>query len=391
MTTVDPKPVRFHRHARPEPGSDPDAIVGSRVELQLLTTLRCNLKCTYCSESVGDVVGSAGHVSYTLDQLDAFIRTHLAGREIYVTFYGGEPTLNKPYMAEVMDRYPGFRFQLQTNGTLLRKLPERVLRRLSNVLVSVDGGEATTDGFRGRGIYRQVMRNVEAVRGRLGGTVTARVTLSSGETTLAELDALLEVFDYVYFQFVAGDAYGPEAMAAKRRLAGELAHRFFRDPALYRMIPLMGIVRNKVLPSRAAEQCAGRTMCRVSTHIINVMPDGRIFPCPDMLYLPEMQQGDVVGNWLRRSPLQPHPSMPCGECEAFAWCRGNCMKNLHIAYAKGEERWRREVTDPICELIRHLGREIDRHDPAAWYERAPLPVRKELRDCEVYEYVEVMP
>ncbi len=167
-------------------------------------------------------------MAYSLDQLDAFIRTHLAGREIYVTFYGGEPTLNKAYMAEVVDRYPTFRFQLQTNGTLLRKLPPRVLARLSNVLVSIDGGEGVTDGYRGRGIYRQVMRNVEAVRGKVGGTLTARVTLSSAETTLEEIDALLEVFDYVYFQFVAGDVYGPRAMARKRELVSGLVDRFFR-------------------------------------------------------------------------------------------------------------------------------------------------------------------
>jgi len=68
-------------------------IVGNRVELQLLTTLTCNLKCTYCSLGVGDMVGSQGKVSYTTDALDAFIAKHLAGREIYVTFYGGEPTL----------------------------------------------------------------------------------------------------------------------------------------------------------------------------------------------------------------------------------------------------------------------------------------------------------
>jgi radical SAM protein with 4Fe4S-binding SPASM domain len=391
MTTADPKPVRFFHAPHPDPTSDADAIVGGRVELQLLTTLRCNLKCTYCSESVGDVVGSDGHVGYSLDQLDGFIRTHLAGREIYVTFYGGEPTLNKAYMAEVMDRYPTFRFQLQTNGTLLRKLPPRVLARLSNILVSIDGGEGITDGYRGRGIYRQVMRNVEAVRGTVGGTLTARVTLSSEETTVEEIDALLEVFDYVYFQFVAGDAYGPQAMVRKRELVSGLVDRFFDADSLYRMIPLMGIVRNKVLPTRAAELCAGQTQCRVSTHIINVLPDGRIFPCPDMLYLPEMQQGDVIGNWLKRSPLQPHPAMPCEGCEAFTWCRRNCMKNLHLAYARGDEAYRRDVTDPICELVRHLGREIDRRDPAAWYQRASLAVRKEVRDCEVYEYVEVMP
>ena len=131
------------------------AILGNRVELQLLTTLRCNLKCSYCSLGVGDVLGSQRNVTYSLDALDAFIATHLNGHEIYVTFYGGEPTLNPDLMIEVMQRHPGFRFQLQTNGTLLDGLPDRVLARLSNVLVSIDGGEQVTDGHRGRGIYRR--------------------------------------------------------------------------------------------------------------------------------------------------------------------------------------------------------------------------------------------
>ncbi len=391
MLTTEVKPIPLLRTPRIPPVSDPEPIVGKRVELQLLTTLRCNLKCTYCSESVGDVVGSDGHVSYSFAQLEEFIQTHLSGYEVYVTFYGGEPTLNKAYLAQTMARYPEFRYQLQTNGTLLDALPEQVLGRLSNILVSVDGGENVTDGYRGRGIYRQVMKNVAAVRDKVGGALTARVTWSNDRTTFDELDALLETFDYVYFQFVAGAAYTPESMANKRAVMEALVDRFFSHPDLYRMIPLMGIVRNKLLPSRANELCAGQTQCRVSTHIINVMPDGRIFPCPDMLYLPEMQQGDLIGNWLKKSPLQAHASMPCQTCEAYAWCRGNCMKNLYLAYVKGDERYRRQVTDPICELLRDLGRMIDARDPQAWYASAGNAVRKELRDCEIYEYVEVMP
>lgn len=391
MLSTEVKTIPLHRSTRPEPVSDAQAIVGQRVELQLLTTLRCNLKCSYCSESVGDVVGSDGHVSYRFEELEAFIDKHLVGKEVYVTFYGGEPTLNKAYMAQVMEHYPAFRFQLQTNGTLLDALPETVLARMSNILVSIDGGESVTDGYRGRGIYRQVMKNVAAVRGKVGGTLTARVTWSSDDTSFEELDALLDSFDYVYFQFVAGEAYTPESMARKRVVLEQLVERYFAHPELYRMIPLMGIVRNKVLPSRVNELCAGETACRVSTHIINVMPDGRIYPCPDMLYLPEMQQGDIKGNWLKKSPLQAQAGMPCKTCEAYAWCRGNCMKNLYLAYVKGDERYRRQVTDPICELLRELGRMIDRHNPQVWYTRASNAVRRELRECEVYEYVEVMP
>src|SRR5512141_255854 len=166
------------------------AILGNRVELQLLTTLRCNLKCSYCSLGVGEVLGSQRNVTYSLDALDAFIATHLSGHEIYVTFYGGEPTLNLELMTAVMKRHPRFCFQLQTNGTLLDRVPGGVLAKLSNILVSIDGGEAVTDGYRGRGIYRRVLKNVNAIRERVGGTLTARVTWSSADTSFDELDQL---------------------------------------------------------------------------------------------------------------------------------------------------------------------------------------------------------
>ena len=383
-------PSRSQEIAETDPNVSP--IVGSRVELQLLTTLTCNLKCTYCSLGVGDVVGSQDKVSYTIDALDAFISKHLSGHEVYVTFYGGEPTLNLDFIREIMARYPTFRFQLQTNGTLLDNLPDSVLSNLSNILLSIDGGEAITDGFRGRGVYRQVVKNTRAVRDRMAGTFTARVTWSSEETSFEELDELASTFDYVYFQFVAGEGtYTPEAMEKKKAVITQLVDKFFAGDGLYPIIPIMGIVRNKVLPTRATELYHGKTQCRVSTHILNVMPDGKIFPCPDMMYAPEMLQGDVTANWLKPSPLQPHPDMPCDRCEAQPWCRGNCMKNLYLAYVKDDERYRTNVVEPICDLVRFLGKEIDRHDPHAWYAKAPLNVRKTLRDCEVYEYVEIMP
>ncbi|HJW25250.1 MAG TPA: radical SAM protein [Rhodocyclaceae bacterium] len=374
------------------PLSDPDPIVGGRVELQLLTTLKCNLKCTYCSLGVGEVLGSQTELKYDIDQLAAFVDRHLKGKEVYVTFYGGEPTLNQDMMQAVMKRFPGFRFQLQTNGTLLDDLPDWVLHKLSNILVSIDGGEQTTDGYRGKGIWRQVIKNVQHVRDRVGGTITARVTWGNPATSFEELDDLAESFDYLYWQFVADEHYAGDSVEKRKVVLSRLIAKFFnRTDKLYPLVPIMGTVRNKVLPTRAQELYAGKTQCRVSTHILNVMPDGRIFPCPDMMYVPEMQMGEVQANWLRKSPLQPHPDMPCEGCEAYAWCRGNCMKNLYLGYVKKDERYRSNVVEPICDLVRFMGREIDRHDPQAWFASATLPVRKQITDAEVYEYVEIMP
>jgi uncharacterized protein len=377
------------------PQSDVNPIVGGRVELQLLTTLKCNLKCSYCSLGVGEVLGSQIHVEYDIDQLSAFINKHLQGKEVYVTFYGGEPTLNKPLMLEVMQRFPRFRFQLQTNATLLDKLPGWALGRLSNVLASIDGGESITDGYRGRGIYRQVIKKLGQVREQIGGSVTARVTWGNPDTCFEELDQLVSAgmpFDYLYWQFVADEMYAGDSVAKRKAVLVQLIDKFFsRSDVLYPLIPLMGMMRNKLFPTRAQELYAGRAQCRVSTHLLNVMPNGEIYPCPDMMYAPAMKMGDVKTNWLKKSPLQLTPEMPCESCEAYSWCRGNCMKNMYLSYVKNDVRYRTNVVEPICELIRFMGREIDKHNPQAWFEQATLPVRKQIMDCEVYEYVEIMP
>ncbi len=369
-----------------------DPIIGNRVELQLLTTLKCNLKCTYCSLGEGDVLGSQLNASYTLEELAEFIQTHLANKEIYVTFYGGEPTLNLDFMRAVMQRFPSFRFQLQTNGTLLDDVPKELLSRLSNILVSIDGGEVITDRYRGRGIYRQILKHVRQMRPYFGGTVTARVTWSDAEIDFEELNNLTNDFDYVYFQFVAGERYGGDGVLQRELILSQLVKKFFSSTdRIYPFIPLMGIVRNKIFPGRAQELYAGMTQCRSSTHLLNVMPDGKIFPCPDMLYFPNMQQGHVGENWLIQNPLQPHESMPCKNCEAFSWCRRNCMKNLYRGYVENDAQYRLNVVEPICQLICFLGREIDRYDPQNWFSQLSPALRRELTDCEVYEYVEVMP
>lgn len=387
--------TQTHNFVPAAPASDPDAIAGGRVELQLLTTLKCNLKCTYCSLGVGDVLGSQTELKYDIDQLARFVDTHLKGKEIYVTFYGGEPTLNRPMMEAVMRRFPEFRFQLQTNGTLLDDLPDWVLAKFSNILVSIDGGEATTDGYRGRGIWRQVIANLDKVHAKVGGTITARVTWGNPDTSFEELDELasaLEAIDYLYWQFVADEMYFGDSVAKRKAVLVKLIDKFFASTdTLYPLIPVMGIVRNKLLPNRATELYAGLTQCRVSTHLINVMPNGQIYPCPDMMYAHEMQMGEIQGNWLKKSPLQPTPEMPCSHCEAFPWCRRNCMKNLWLGYVKQDARYRANVVEPICELIRFMGREIDRHDPHCWFAQLSVPVRKRLVDNEVYEYVEIMP
>ncbi|MDE3207534.1 MAG: radical SAM protein [Pseudomonadota bacterium] len=367
-------------------------ITGSRVELQLLTTLKCNLRCSYCALGTGNVLNSQKQVTYSVEHLKTFIETHLSDHEVYISLYGGEPTLNTGFILELMETLPFSRFNLQTNGTLLDRLPESILDRLSNVMVSLDGGRGTTDGYRGRGVYEKVFHNMGIIRPKLSGTLTARVTWWSGDTCFEELDELVRQFDYLYFQFAQdAGAYAPESVVKKKAVLARLIRQFFKNGTFYPVVPIMGIVRNLVLPGRGNELTSGLSQCRVSTNLLNVMPDGKIYPCPDMMYRPELLQGDIVENWVQKSVLQPHPDMPCDSCSALDFCKRNCMKNLYLAYVVHDEEWKRNVTEPTCDLIRFMGEEVARYQPHAWYANAPLSFRNKVANAEVYEFCEVMP
>ena len=67
------------------------------------------------------------------------------------------------------------------------------------------------------------------------------------------------------------------------------------------------------------------------------------------------------------------------------------MKNLYLGYVKNDEHYCHNVVEPICELIKFIGQEVDRHNPHDWFSRLTLSVRKQITDAEIYEYVEIMP
>ncbi|HWP13745.1 MAG TPA: radical SAM protein, partial [Ramlibacter sp.] len=67
MRTQTPAHPPLASSISPAPQFDPSPIAGDRVELQLLTTLKCNLQCSYCSLGVGDVLGSQARIEYDLE------------------------------------------------------------------------------------------------------------------------------------------------------------------------------------------------------------------------------------------------------------------------------------------------------------------------------------
>ena len=164
------------------------------------TTGRCNLGCSYCGGSIPEAV-MPSEVRYDVDALVRLVRQD---PDAVLAFYGGEPLLRMPLIEEMMTRVPARRFVLQTNGLLLRLVPDACLQRFDAILVSLDGRPETTDANRGAGVHRQVMENVQAVRPRFGGDLIARMTASQ-QTDIHDdvLHLLGQGFDHVHWQINA--------------------------------------------------------------------------------------------------------------------------------------------------------------------------------------------
>ncbi len=293
--------------------------------------------------------------------VDALVRLVRQDPDAVLAFYGGEPLLRMPLIEEMMTRVPARRFVLQTNGLLLRLVPDACLQRFDAILVSLDGRPETTDANRGAGVHRQVMENVQAVRPRFGGDLIARMTASQ-QTDIHDdvLHLLGQGFDHVHWQINAiwspdgswndfsawvETSYTPGLTRLADLWLGEM-----ETGRVLGIVPFLGVLRRILFGGSGLPCGAGRDAFAVTT-------DGMILACP-------------IGpdyDWNRIRPLegakpqdlkdQVPVGEPCTSCDLMPLCGGRCL------FANREARWAEEHFRIVCGTVRHLVDEMRRIEP----------------------------
>ncbi|MEW5913346.1 MAG: radical SAM protein [Thermodesulfobacteriota bacterium] len=123
----------------------------------LSPTLRCNLRCKGCY-TLG--YGMRPQLDYEVVQ-DLLEQCRELGIG-FITILGGEP-LVYPHLLRIIEEYPEIFFQVYTNGTLMTDEWAVAFRQAGNVfvVVSIEGGQAETDAWRGPGVHAKIMRAFE--------------------------------------------------------------------------------------------------------------------------------------------------------------------------------------------------------------------------------------
>lgn len=137
--------------------------------ITLYLTERCNLHCHMCPHGEGSETApgprtQAGAIS--LDLVDRLL-DQMERYRPEIALMGGEPTLH-PQCAEAIRRIRqrGFRVNMVTNGTLLEKRAEELIRAgLQTINLSLDGPAEVHDVIRGRaGTFDRAVRGLQACR-----------------------------------------------------------------------------------------------------------------------------------------------------------------------------------------------------------------------------------
>jgi putative peptide-modifying radical SAM enzyme len=275
-------------------------------------------------------------------------------------FYGGEPLVNFPKMKEIIDEVEKskkkVRFCMQTNGKLLNEIPIIYIKKLSKILVSIDGDRIRTNMNRGWETYNTIISNIIEIKEKgYEGEIVARMTLSYSDifTQINHIIGLIEknIFDSIHWQIDAGfykfdfdkkqfKKFVKEYNKSIDELLDFWVNYMKEKKKVLKLYPFLGIFENIVKNRKTKLQCgSGYANYTIGTN-------GQIVSCPITNGIKDFYCGDL--NTSKENLKEIYVKEPCTSCEYLNVCGGRC---LYSNYAK---LWPEEGEKLICETIIHL-------------------------------------
>jgi uncharacterized protein len=219
-------------------------------------------------------------------------------------FYGGEPLLCIEEIKQIMDTVKAKHFIIQTNG-FFNLLEPAYVNRSSTILVSLDGDEALTDYYRGKGVYRKVIDNLKLIkRNGFKGEIIARMTVMESTDIYKQVLWLLNnsefPFTSVHWQLNAGfwsndfqrrnfkewsiESYNPGI----RRLAKFWVDTMEKKGTVIRLYPFLGVAQSLLTSEEKSPLRCGAGWINYA-----IQTDGHIIPCPSMWGMRDYYLGHI--------------------------------------------------------------------------------------------------
>lgn len=347
--------------------------------LYLITTTNCNLNCDYCfyRSSISESLLKRSSMSFEIakDAIDKFkkIVNNNTKEENYwqqITFYGGEPSLNKellkqaiPYARKMFnDEYTSI--VVNTNLTIYDKeLFEIYKYNNVEVQVSIDGTKEQHDLHRkmhnGNGSFNDVVENIFKLK-EMDVNVVPMITASD-----ANINNFSDILCNIIEKLKVSDFGVNILITNSYNIDREYPIKLAKE-----MIKAYKKIGNKVFDYSFIELYEGilglnkdiiRNSCG-SGRKITVFPNGKVFSCQALEKHPKNYMGNLsddfinCSNWNYWRKRNKFLNEKCLECAVIGSCGGGCAMG---AYNKNKTIY--DVDYNQCEYAKALFKELHNH------------------------------
>lgn len=318
----------------------------------IVTTMDCNLTCTYCFENGKNrnVSLSEKHINKVLDYInDKLSRRKYNKLDIYFT--GGEPLYNYKFIEKTCLEIKRkitipVTYTIITNGTVLnRRIIDFLVKNNFKIQISFDGNEYFHNLERknrlGKGTYRRIIDNISAIFSvNEEVALQIRINISSKNyQSISELYLELKKFNKfknctIYFDFVA------VPISSELYVDNELKKKIFENILHFLLKNDMPLINN----IRMAGYCMYKNNCSSTIHA-----DGHIYKCYSLVGDENYISGDIdeFGECIKGTGTLCFKR----DCPYFEFCYGGCPYNSFVKFGKMMQDCQYDYLDYANKLI----------------------------------------
>lgn len=322
------------------------------VNMALLLTQSCNLRCIYCYGGGGEYgTGGSMDEKTALQSVDWLIEQSKKVKKINIVFFGGEPFLNFSLMKTVVeyakqkaakvDKSVGF--SVTTNATLLDDEKISFIKEHDiHVVVSIDGPKEIQDKQRpfagGKGSYDVIIPNIKKLLAVLP-EANAHAVLVDDEKIHIVKNALKEIgFNEV--TMVPASASLFDEASEKAKLSRKLesmkkeieieAEAWLHFTKNKNSEELKNLLKSSHIYSYLLAFLYNQKKlyaCGAGLKLAAVSCSGDIYPCHRFVGIDNYRLGNVFSNQINREKYQKSPITfveECSSCFAKYLCAGGC-------------------------------------------------------------------
>jgi uncharacterized protein len=354
--------------------------------VQLVLTNRCNFRCTYCFEGLGETPieqtvyahssrartnaqRSPANATMTPERAEAYLGAAIdlvrrAGNaDLAVQFFGGEPLVNWRTLRHVLTTFGNacngvaLTYSVVTNGSIITDEMARLFREHEvPIIVSYDSPKGEPRPMRsGRSSHDAVRRGIDLLK-RYGNRIAINAALTCATFDLFVRELVDFAIDHGVYEIGAVLDLDPQFYVTAG--ASEIVDRLW-DVCTYgasRGVIVTGYW-HQIFQGIASDDryaAIGYKNCSAMGAQLSIEPSGRVFACKasggylgHILQWPELLQSEAYRTYAMRACTSP---AACRGCEIEHFCGGLCLGAVENKY--GGDIYAVEAS--ACEVYRDL-------------------------------------